>query len=211
MKPLPELLHNRLKLGLPGDSAHQKMMSYRRTKASDLRRDGIEYRESAVLCLLYPVKDEWNTVLIKRPEYIGAHSAQVSFPGGGREKHDLSIIQTALRETREEIGVNEQDITIIGNLTEIFIPPSKYLVQPVLGFMNQRPDFVPDYREVGAILETPINWLLDENRIATKQIHIAQYNISIMAPYYDIHSETVWGATAMMISELVQLIRTAED
>lgn len=173
--------------------------------------EGIEFRESAVLCLLYPVNNEWNTVLIKRPEYIGTHSAQVAFPGGGREKQDLTIIQTALRETREEIGVNENDITIIGNLSEIFIPPSKYMVQPVLGFMNRKPQFIPDSREVGAILETPINWLLDENRIATKQIHIAQYNTSIMAPYYDIHGETVWGATAMMISELVDLIRTAEE
>jgi 8-oxo-dGTP pyrophosphatase MutT (NUDIX family) len=206
MHNLPELLRKRLQQGLPGDVAHSKMMSYKRSSASEMRAESGSYREGAVLCLLYPDKGLWHTVLIKRPEYQGTHSAQVAFPGGAREKDDLNLRETALREAKEEVGIDPSTIEIIAELSEIYIPPSKFLVQPVLAWTDKKPDFKADEREVASILETPLQWLIEPGRIREKNIYLAQYQVSIKAPYYDVHEEVVWGATAMMISELCDLL-----
>lgn len=199
-------LRSRLKTHLPGDKAHRKMMSYDRATAAEVFRQDTTARQGAVLILLYPKGNDWHTVLIERPVYEGTHSGQIAFPGGKLEDDDPNLVFTALRESEEELGIIPDRVEVLGELTQVFIPPSRFLVQPVVGLYPEQPLFIPDAREVAEVLETPLDWLLDAGRIAEKDIFIPHYNISIRAPYYNVHGKTVWGATAMMISELVDIL-----
>ncbi len=157
---------------------------------------------AAVLILMYPVGGETGLVFIKRNTYDGPHSAQVSFPGGAREPGDRSLADTAVRETREELGVTGE-IKVLGSLTELHIPVSNFLVTPFAGFINQRPDFQPDPSEVQYIIETTIGDLLDPGirKTEIRQLH----GQSMDVPYYDVANEKIWGATAMMLCEFLQL------
>jgi 8-oxo-dGTP pyrophosphatase MutT (NUDIX family) len=201
----PHRLKNLLRGPLPGDEAHQKMMSYQRRSAELARSLRPEPRLSSVLFLIYPSEAEWHTVLIERPVYEGTHSGQLAFPGGRKEDSDPDLIYTALRESEEEVGLNPNAVEIIGELTEIYIPPSNFLVLPIVGFTPEKPSLIPDPREVENILHTPLNLFFDPSLKKEKSIHIPHYKTSIMAPYYDIFGKTLWGATAMMISEFVEL------
>ncbi|MFT6411681.1 MAG: 8-oxo-dGTP pyrophosphatase MutT (NUDIX family), partial [Flavobacteriales bacterium] len=133
---------------LPGSIAHNQMMSYARTQANEVRASRTDYREGAVLMMLYPHEDKYFTSLIVRPEYDGVHSGQIAFPGGAKEEQDSDLMQTALRETEEEVGVHSSAIQIIGALSEIYIPPSNFLVQPYIGILSERPAFLRDEFEV---------------------------------------------------------------
>ncbi|MDH5380675.1 MAG: CoA pyrophosphatase, partial [Cyclobacteriaceae bacterium] len=114
------------------------------------------------------------------------------------------IVHTALREAREEIGINDKDVTILGQLTELFIPVSNYIVYPVLGYMNYQPKLIPEEREVKQVLEVNLSHLLEAERIKRKKIEIRGYTID--TPYFDLENQFVWGATAMILSELKELI-----
>jgi 8-oxo-dGTP pyrophosphatase MutT (NUDIX family) len=199
-------LQEKLANNLPGVSAHKKMMNYSRIDAQQARTNNIEYKEGAVLILLYPDQQNINTLLMLRPEYEGVHSAQVSFPGGKRDLGDVDILQTALRETKEEVGVLVERENIIGQLTEIFIPPSKFLVTPFVGWLDYKPDFIADKREVQQLIELPVKNILDDNIIKEKEIFIPLYNINLNTPYFDIYGNVVWGATAMMLAELREVL-----
>lgn len=182
-------------------------MSYIRKTASEVREKGEKAREGAVLILLYQKAEVWNTVLIQRPVYEGTHSGQIAFPGGKRDEEDVDLTFTALREMEEEVGLSPKEIEVIGHLTEVYIPPSNFLVQPVVGYFIGEPSFTPEEREVDEILETPLAWFLDLKLKRKKKIYIPHYDVHIEAPYYDVHGKILWGATAMMISELTELIK----
>ncbi|MFB6306378.1 MAG: CoA pyrophosphatase, partial [Flavobacteriales bacterium] len=133
---------------LRGDEAHLAMSSYKEKEKSreNVKKDA---KTSAVLLLLFPTENHsLETVFIQRPEYDGVHSGQISFPGGGREIHDKNLKETSLRETREEIGVLDNEVSIIGNLSDLYIPPSNYLVTPFVGYTDKAPNFNPDSNEV---------------------------------------------------------------
>lgn len=192
---------------LPGWEAHQKMINFKRPNVQDASKLDPNARKSAVLALLYPKQDELHTVLMLRNVYNGTHSGQVSFPGGKVEPEDQSLWHTALREANEEVGLSAEGIVQLGELTNVYIPPSRFMVSPFLAFSPTAPHFSADETEVQRILETPVSRFLDHRMIGEKLIKPASMDVKMKIKYYDVAGETVWGATAMMISELVEIIK----
>jgi len=205
IKDFAERLNDELKT-LPGHAVQEKMAAEHRLPHEHWKRYYATARLSGVLILFYPIDTGIHTVLIQRPTYDGVHSGQVAFPGGRKEEQDKDIIATALREAHEEIGIDMRLTQVLGRLTDLYVPPSNFLISPVVGYSFQRPRFVLDKNEVEAIIEPQITELTDEKATGVKSISIRQ-GVSIKAPYYNIQGRTVWGATAMIISELNEVIR----
>lgn len=184
------------------------MITFKRPNAQESKQIDPLSRKSAVLALLYPKFGKLHTVLMLRNVYNGTHSGQVSFPGGKYEDQDDSLWHTALREANEEVGVAPSDIIPIGALTDVYIPPSRFLVTPYLAYSKQAPTFIADPTEVQKIIETPVSVFLDSQMIKHKKIKIASSDIHMKIKYYDVEGETVWGATAMMLSELAEILKS---
>lgn len=194
----------KLKGPLPGLESQLKMTSRHRFKDGTIPTPPDSARPGSVLLLLYPVGGIPYVVFIKRPDYQGVHSGQISFPGGQKENSDRTPIETALRETEEEIGVDSKLVRVMGMLTPLYIPPSNFLVSPVVGCAMSRPEFRRDPVEVDEILELPLSeFFLESNRRDTA-IQINEV-YSIQAPCYCIGRNIIWGATAMMMSEFIDL------
>ncbi len=190
---------------LPGLASQLKMSPITRKLEMDRLREKKTPRESAVLILFYPHKDEVFTAFIKRPAYQGVHSGQIAFPGGKFEIEDLTLDRTALREANEEVGVNPDQVKLIGNLTKLFIPPSNFNVLPFIGYTLKRPAFIADPVEVDEVLEIEINQLLNPKNNQLKEIlHRNQTRVKV--PAYTIGNQIIWGATAMIIKELIDVI-----
>lgn len=157
-----------------------------------------------MLICFYPYQHSIYLPLILRPQYDGVHAGQMAFPGGRMERIDENLTRTALREAQEEVGIRVSDVQVLGLLTELYIPPSNFYVQPVVGVLPYRPDFYPDPREVEAVVEVSLDTLLDETIVGDSQIEVR--GITVDAPFYQIQGYRVWGATAMMISELLMVM-----
>jgi len=164
---------------------------------------------SAVLILLFPSESSIGTILIQRTTYAGVHSAQIAFPGGRFDDTDVNLKQTALRETFEEIGITSEQITVIGNLSDLYITPSNYLVSPFVGYINTMPDFIIDTHEVQKIITTDL-FHLNNSMIRSEKMITHSGGNKVKTPYYDVEGFTVWGATAMMISELNVVVEEAK-
>ena len=163
-------------------------------------------RKAAVLALFYPNKEnETCFLLTQRASYKGIHSAQISFPGGKIDKSDKNLENTALRETFEEVGVLKTSIKIIRELTDVYIPPSNFLATPFLGFTNQRPNFNLNY-EVDKVIEVLVSDLLSETSITTIKMNTS-YMDDVEVPCFKLVDYVVWGATAMMLSEIKELLK----
>lgn len=165
-------------------------------------------RRSGVLILFYPKGEDIFVPLILRPQYDGVHGGQMAFPGGRAELKDKNIQQTALREAQEEIGIKASDVKILGNLTELYIVPSNLLCQPVLGYINYKPDFYPDAREVADIMEIPLSVFTNPETVQTRMVETRGYKFE--TPGFIVDEQIVWGATAMMIAELIEMINQLE-
>lgn len=163
-------------------------------------------KKAAVMMLFYPKKSQTHLVLIVRNSYPGVHSSQIAFPGGKVESYDVSMAATALRETEEEIGVQRSDIEVIKAFTEIYIPPSNYLVSPFLGFCTFEPTFVLQADEVAGIIELPLPFFLDDSNVVIRKLSTS-YAASIDVPAFLVKEHIVWGATAMMMSELKETLK----
>ncbi len=163
-------------------------------------------KRAAVLALIYPISDWAHLALIRRNTYTGVHSAQIGFPGGKIERDDASALHAALRETEEEIGVDRGKIEVLSALSPVYIPPSNFCVSPFLGFARTTPAFIPDPREVSEIIQIPISSLLDEGSVRIKTMPTS-YSESIAVPCFSIHGHDIWGATAMMLSELKDVLK----
>lgn len=204
MEDLIGKLQTRLKHPLPGIDAHNRMIPKSVKDRVSFNHKG-QPRKGAVLILLYEDAGRIWFPLIQRPLYEGVHSGQIALPGGRYEDSDSDLIETALRETHEEIGVPASEITVIGHLSEFMVSASNHLVLPVIGYAGSKPTFQKDDYEVDEVIEVPLEELLDENRIKEKEI-ITAHGFRLHSPYYDVQGKVVWGATAMMLSEFVQII-----
>lgn len=195
-------LRKNLKQPLPGLSAQLRMSpSFRGELLKE--NESISYRQSAVLIALFPENDKLNTLLIKRATYDGVHSGQVSFPGGKYEEIDGSLIQTALREANEEVGIIPDSVEILGELTPLHIPVSNMLVQPVIGLLKDKPELHLSLQEVEFTIMVPICHLKNPANHFQKTISVRDH--TIIAPYIKVDCEDVWGATAMIIAEFIEL------
>jgi len=164
-------------------------------------------KESAVLALFYPDK-HLNTkiILMLRASYNGVHSAQISFPGGKKEKNDSTLQHTALRETEEEIGIAKNEIKLLRQLTKTYIPPSNFWVTPFMGLLENTPQFNPN-KEVEKLIEISLADVLDENSLSSRNL-TTSYMQNIDVPCFKLNNYTVWGATAMMLSEIKDLLKS---
>ncbi len=165
-------------------------------------------RRAAVLMLFYPKNEVTHLALIVRNTYPGVHSSQIGFPGGKVEEFDVDLEETALRETHEEVGIHPEKIQIIKPFSEIYIPPSNFLVSPFMGISHEELIFVPDLDEVKRVLEFSIADFLDDKSI-TKVKMSTSYATDIEVPAFMVDKYLVWGATAMMMSELKETIKCA--
>ena len=187
--------------------AHMKMAPLERVSSlSEKAYLDKNPKRAAVMMLLYPKGNETYLVLIVRNSYPGIHASQIAFPGGKVEPTDLDLQFTALRETYEEIGVHPDLINIVKPFSELYIPPSNFLVSPFMGIVDSEIDFLPSPYEVKKILELPLSKLLDD-KIITKVVMSTSYAENIKVPVFNVDKYVVWGATAMMMSELKETIR----
>lgn len=200
-------LSDRILSGLPGILAHRVMAPTSRQLKNFDENDYPGAKKAAVLILFYPEGENVHIVFIKRPSYDGVHSGQVAFPGGKIEEGETPR-QAVLRETFEEIGINETEINLFGQLSNVYIPPSNFFVFPFLGYALKRPDFIPDLNEVDFIIESPVEIILDPSVKGIMEIE--RSGETVKAPYYLIQEEKVWGATAIILSELEFLLTEPE-
>ena len=161
---------------------------------------------AAVLALFYPGKNN-NTYLafILRKPSPDVHSGQIGFPGGKPEPGDLNLQQTALRETMEEIGVQSEAIQIITSLSEVYIPPSNYNVFPFIGLTNETPNFNPQISEVESIIEVSLKAIVNVKHQINTKVNTS-YGLSVSVPAFNFNGHIVWGATAMILMEIIFLL-----
>lgn len=191
---------------LPGESAHQEAMPVNRPFSSNALKDAINYRESAVSIVLYSENDKLKSILIQRPEYDGVHSKQIAFPGGKKDPTDSDLIHTAIRECSEEINVHLNRNQLLGELTPVFIPVSQFLVQPYIFYIDDKPRTFPEVREVDEIIHFNISDLLNSQVLKYQDMQFKDGIIRKGIPYYSVEKKIVWGATAMMLAELRQMV-----
>jgi 8-oxo-dGTP pyrophosphatase MutT (NUDIX family) len=201
-----QLLKRELSLPLPG-----KRIQYLMAPADrDSRRfdfpENQTPRLSSVMILLYHENGHWKFPLILRPNYSGVHSGQMALPGGRMEEVDRDSIETAIRETREETGIDTEGLEIVGNLTELDVRASHNIVLPVVGYYPGIPGFKPDPAEVESLHQVSLDEILNEkNRKMTTIPVNEKYHIE--APYYDVEGKIVWGATAMILAEFLYIVK----
>lgn len=158
-------------------------------------------KASAVLSLFYPKNDRAYLLLIVRSSYPGVHSSQIAFPGGKSEYGDMDLKHTALRETNEEVGVMMSDVSIVKQWSDIYIPPSNFIVSPFMGIIEKTPDFMLQPEEVSAVIELPVCDLLDDHLIQNIRM-TTSYAENIEVPAFVVEKHIIWGATAMILNEI---------
>lgn len=207
MSVFQDFLKQRLAQSLPGAHAQNIM---RPRPSSEIGKEfkphlpkNDDFRNSSVLAPIITWKDELEIILTLRTSGI-KHGGQLSFPGGGREG-DETIEETALRESREEIGLKESNVFVVGSLSPLFVNHSNNMVTPVVGFIKEEQEFSPNPNEVAEIFTVKFSELLEsENHIREEwDLRNTTYNV----PFFDIHHVPLWGATAMMMSELMELYK----
>ena len=199
------VLSKRLADNLPGNKAHEPLRAVPTGKVIPKFEHVSPPRAGSVLILLYEQEGEHYFPLIKRTDYKGLHSGQISLPGGKKEKGETEE-QTALRETFEEIGVDPLAVKIIGQLSNFFVIPSNFMVTPFVASIDYKPAFIPDPREVDKIIQANLHNLIDDDAITTAEI-LAAGQFKLNAPHFKVEDEIVWGATAMMLNELRMVVR----
>jgi 8-oxo-dGTP pyrophosphatase MutT (NUDIX family) len=202
----PQQLQLKLLKALPGLDAQMLMAPPIRRK-SDMPDTGV--RLGGVLMLLYWKNNEWYILLMERTADGGVHSGQISFPGGKYESKDGTITYTAMRECEEEMGIATSEYIMLGNLTPLYIPPSNFYVTPTLAIATKPLQFNASQQEVKHILEVPLAQLFSAESKHEQEVYRSDDNTLVMqAPVYRLkNDQVIWGATAMMLSELEVLLR----
>ena len=196
------------KITLPGEEAHYKLAPLLRLKELEERKPAPkDAKYAAVLAVFYPDEQQQTRfVLILRKTYEGVHSNQVGFPGGRVEEEDKNLMQTALRETEEEVGILREQVEVLRELTKLYISPSNFWVQPYVGVIQQTPVLVPQEDEVEDILEIALEDFLSDSCL-TRRTLSTSYAEEIEVPAFLLNGHVVWGATAMMLSELKEILK----
>jgi len=198
------------KLTLPAQISQFKMSPPFRLELIEMHKEKMKDASRAgVMALFYPDENQQTKlVLILRNTYNGVHSAQICFPGGKFEIQDVSLEKTAKRETSEEIGIPVENIEVLKQLTDVYIPPSNFYVQPFLGVLKKTPAFNKQDDEVEELIEVSLNHLFNDDNVIRTVVETS-YNIKVEVPAYKLNGHIVWGATAMMLSEIKDLLKNA--
>lgn len=191
---------------LPGVEAQLNMAPFSRSLTPD--KNAKTPRQSAVLLLLSPFNNQICITLIQRPHYEGVHSNQIALPGGKKELSDLNLLHTAQRETEEEVGIPAHAYHVFGAMTRLYIPPSNFYVTPYVALATEPLNFVADQKEVAEIIQLPIQSLLHEN-IKKEQKLTMSTGFALKTNTYVFNENTIWGATAMILSEFESLLKLA--
>jgi 8-oxo-dGTP pyrophosphatase MutT (NUDIX family) len=205
MKNLIDRLSIGLSQTLPGKPAQFRMAHAIRRPDAEVPPDA---RRAAVLALFYPKESQWHIALIERSRANphDRHSGQISFPGGRFDAKDQSLTETALRESEEEIGILRKHVQILGALTDLYIPVSNFHVFPFVGYMDRTPVLTPQAGEVEAIVEAPFSCFLEKSGLQHADISFGAGMILPNVPCFEVQGHIVWGATAMIMSELLALL-----
>ncbi len=166
-----------------------------------------EPKRAGVMALFYAGANNSTYLLfILRKTYAGVHSNQIGFPGGQQEASDASLLDTALRETQEEVGVERSRVRIIRPISELYIPPSNFEVRPYIGIYDKTQPFVIQESEVEALVEVPFSEVMDESVLTSRKMQTS-YAREIEVPAFELGGYIIWGATAMMLSEIKELFK----
>ena len=195
------------KVSLPATESHLKMSPLeRRVQLLEHNYELQLARSAAVLMLIYPHRDTAMIALIVRNSYKGVHSSQIAFPGGKVEKGE-TVLEAALRETHEEIGVAPKEVNVVCAFSNVFIPPSNFNVFPFLGFCTAEPEFIADPREVASMALFPLKDILDDKNFVMEKV-VASYSTDLEVPAFKVKESVIWGATAMMLQELKDVLNS---
>ena len=205
IEPTLDDVRRALSRPLPGVDAQIKMAPQPRPGWDPDFAIPPDCREGGVLILLYPRGGRLHFVLTRRTHRVRSHKGQISLPGGAREDGE-SLIQTALRETSEELGVPPDGTEVIGRLSALYTPPSNYCMHPFVAHRPVTPTFHADPAEVAEVLEVPLSLLLDPTIRQVEFWQDPNFETPCRVPFFNIHGQVVWGATAMILSELVTLL-----
>jgi 8-oxo-dGTP pyrophosphatase MutT (NUDIX family) len=191
---------------LGGLEAHFRLAPEIRLRYNSEKIAARNPKKAAVLALFYP-NSENNTcfLLTQRASYKGTHSAQISFPGGKIEVSDKDLEETALRETFEEVGIKKEKISVIREITDVYIPPSNFLATPFIGYSNQKP-LLDINHEVDHTFDVLLEDLLNDSNISSINI-TTSYAKNIDVPCFKLNNYIVWGATAMVLNEIKELLK----
>jgi len=196
-----EQLKQNLALKKPGEWAQKLMMPEGRIISPPHNKQPVP---SAVLIALYEKNKEIFFPVIRRPVYNGHHSGQIGFPGGKFETIDINLTNTAIREAHEEIGININELVVIGSLSDLYIPITNMHVTPILGYLKTPPNYISDSFEVDEIFNINVNDLLLQSNKVNEKWNLRGSEVNV--PFYYIQQQKIWGATAMILSELEQVL-----
>lgn len=199
-------IYNAFDQPLPGFEAHLELAPYRKKVELNIKKNNPKI--ASTLLLLYPNHNDIYFCLTERQTYKGTHSNQISFPGGKNEIGE-TIKETALRECNEEIGVPIDEINIVGELTQVYVPPSNFLIHPFVGFCDFKPNFKPNSREVKSIIEIKLNDLSKINLIKKTRMNFGgkEKKFEVKVPYMDLNNKIVWGATSVILNEFRKMLK----
>ncbi|NJO87611.1 MAG: CoA pyrophosphatase [Chloroflexia bacterium] len=200
-----ESLKKELQKPLPGLKAQHEMVPT--SRLNDLAKEPVNPKKGGVLLMIYENAEKLKLVFIQRTDDGGVHSGQISFPGGKFEPGDKDLIATALREAEEEVGIDASRVQILGNLTTMFIPVSNYMVSPTVGFYNGTPEFKPNPDEVAGLLEVTLAHLVDDKTKGPGLVDVRGRKFEV--PVFHVEHHKIWGATAMILNEFIQVIKRA--
>ena len=196
-------LEGQLKGQKPGIEAQLNMVTHPRSGHRAYFEVEDTSTKAGVLVLFYPWKDQLYLVFTRRTDRMNFHQAQISFPGGKQEKRESSR-QAAVREAHEELNIHPESIRILGDLTPLYIPPSNYCIYPVVALAENRPDFKPAPYEVAEVIEVPVDHFLNTQNIRKELWTIRKVEVEV--PFYYYQGHKIWGATAMVLAELIELL-----
>ena len=202
-------LEEKLNKPLKGMASQLLMAPKHRLAEMEDAKNKIKHARYSGVMILFFVNDneELCIVFIRRSDYVGIHAGQMGLPGGRYEEKDENTLQTALRETFEDIGIEPEKIKVIGRLTGLYIPPSNFHVDPYIGFLAEKPDYKIDTREVKNVVELKVSDFFSANAIQWKDFKTHGSEKLTSAPFYKIGETEIWGATAMIISELLDMLK----